>query len=83
MRTFIGVVTLAAIVREHPSPFFDRPAPIVKGKPKANYGLTLTRPQRLPFFPMPGRLMIRPTPADALAFYRDALIRYASEGENL
>lgn len=69
----IGIVTLASIVRAHPSPFFDGPTTMKDGKEKANYGLVFTRPQRLPFFPMPGRLMLRPTPADALAFYRDAL----------
>ena len=73
----VGVVTLSAIVRAHPSPFFDGSTTTdAKGKTKANYGLCFTRPQRLPFFPMPGRLMIRPLPTEALAFYRDALLDY-------
>lgn len=73
----VGVVTLTAIAREHPSPFFDGPTTIVNGKTKANYGLVFSRPQRLPFFPMSGALMIRPAPTDALAFYREALLEYA------
>lgn len=76
----VGVVTLASVVREHTSPFFDGPT---GDKGKANYGLVLTRPQRLPFFPMRGALMIRPAPDDALAFYREALISYANGGHEM
>jgi hypothetical protein len=75
----VGVVTLASIVCEHPSPFFDGP---IGDKGKPNYGLVFTRPQRLPLFPMRGGLMIRSVPVDVLAFYREALISYADAGES-
>jgi hypothetical protein len=80
----IGVVTLTGVVRSHDSPFFDGPTTTTKeSNIKPNYGLTFTRPQRLPFFPMRGALMIRPAPADAIAFYREALISYVeSSGQD-
>lgn len=77
----IGVVTLTGYVRAHPSPFFD--GSIITdsdGSKRNNYGLTFTRPRRLPFFPMRGALMIRPAPPEALAFYREALVSY-SQGD--